>query len=180
MKITEPKTPFVRYNAETDEEEGGMQEVVANKIWVLLHFVDIPALDLGNSYSSPPSKHPSPVHSPIVSEFQTDLSRSSSRRPSFSNSGQPSFPSRSASGSSGRSASFSSSLQEAIGKEPRASTSKAYREEIESDDDGTDEIGVFQDALVANLANTCNVQLLSSMQHSYELEDGITLMRPEQ
>ena len=23
MKITEPKTPFVRYNAETDEIEGG-------------------------------------------------------------------------------------------------------------------------------------------------------------
>jgi protein phosphatase inhibitor 2 len=23
MKITEPKTPFVRYNAETDEVEGG-------------------------------------------------------------------------------------------------------------------------------------------------------------
>jgi len=28
MKITEPKTPYVRYNAETDEIEGGLSQLL--------------------------------------------------------------------------------------------------------------------------------------------------------
>jgi protein phosphatase inhibitor 2 len=31
MKITEPKTPYVRYNAETDEVEGGEPSVRGNR-----------------------------------------------------------------------------------------------------------------------------------------------------
>jgi len=61
MKITEPKTPYVRYNAELDEVEG-----------------DIPTIDLGgSSASSPPPASPSPVEPP------------SPRRPSFSTGKRP-------------------------------------------------------------------------------------------
>ncbi|KAH9971400.1 hypothetical protein BGW80DRAFT_1322240 [Lactifluus volemus] len=61
MKITEPKTPYVRYNAELDEVEG-----------------DIPAFDLGRSLApSPPPSSPSPVEPP------------SPRRPSFSTGKRP-------------------------------------------------------------------------------------------
>jgi len=83
MKITEPKTPYVRYNAETDEIEG-----------------EIPNLDLGHRYESPPQS-PEPPPSPTGA----DTSGQSSRRTSFSSSGRPSG--RSASSSSSRSTSFS-------------------------------------------------------------------------
>jgi len=80
MKITEPKTPYVRYNAETDQIE------------------DIPNLDLSGRYSAPNSNPASPIltASPIESEH----SGPSSRRTSLSSTGRP---------STGRSASVHSS-----------------------------------------------------------------------
>jgi protein phosphatase inhibitor 2 len=76
MKITEPKTPYVRYNAELDEVEG-----------------DIPAFELGRSSApTPPPASPSPVGppSPRRASFSTGTrpgrssSGSSSRSTSFS------------------------------------------------------------------------------------------------
>ncbi|PPQ75908.1 hypothetical protein CVT26_000173 [Gymnopilus dilepis] len=86
MKITEPKTPYVRYNAETDTVEG-----------------DIPNLDL-NYPRSPPE---SPTMS--VSPTGADTSGPSSRRTSISSNGRPgtSMSGRSGSGTSSRSTSFS-------------------------------------------------------------------------
>ncbi|KAF9651738.1 hypothetical protein BDM02DRAFT_3110199 [Thelephora ganbajun] len=89
MKITEPKTPYVRYNAETDEFEG-----------------DIPSLDLAGNNSgvsspilqSPVSAEPPP--SPPVSPHRTSFSSGINGR---SSSGSI----RSRSGSSSRSTSFS-------------------------------------------------------------------------
>ncbi|KAF8338549.1 hypothetical protein F5887DRAFT_982725 [Amanita rubescens] len=85
MKITEPKTPYVRYNAETDEVEG-----------------DIPDLHLGNKYitESPPPSSP-------VSSTGADTSGPSSRRTSISSSGGRPASGRSGSASSSRSTSFS-------------------------------------------------------------------------
>ncbi|KAI0262846.1 hypothetical protein BGY98DRAFT_702789 [Russula aff. rugulosa BPL654] len=76
MKITEPKTPYVRYNAELDEIEG-----------------DIPTFELGGSSApSPPPASPSPIEppSPRRASFSTgkkpgrSSSASSSRSTSFS------------------------------------------------------------------------------------------------
>jgi len=87
MKITEPKTPYVRYNALTDEVEG-----------------DIPSLDLGSHFSNQSS--PTQGQSP-VSATGPNASASSSRRTSFSSTGRSSsVPGRSSSGSSSRSTSF--------------------------------------------------------------------------
>ncbi|KAK7470295.1 hypothetical protein VKT23_001726 [Stygiomarasmius scandens] len=86
MKITEPKTPYVRYNAETDEIEG-----------------DIPALDLNGRYITPNS--PTLSTSPTAAES----SGPSSRRTSISSTGRPpaSVSGRStSSGQSSRSTSF--------------------------------------------------------------------------
>jgi len=70
MKITEPKTPHVRYNAELDEVEG-----------------DIPAFDLGRSSApSPPPASPSPVGPPSPRR----ASFSTGKRPGRSNSGSSS------------------------------------------------------------------------------------------
>jgi protein phosphatase inhibitor 2 len=35
MKITEPKTPYVRYNAETDQVEGGMVPLINCSLYVI-------------------------------------------------------------------------------------------------------------------------------------------------
>ncbi|TFK66558.1 hypothetical protein BDN72DRAFT_844173 [Pluteus cervinus] len=90
MKITEPKTPYVRYNAETDTVEG-----------------DIPDLALGAHYivddeTQPPNAF---SHSPVrsVSPTGADASGVSSRRTSISSVG------RSTGGGSGRSGSANSS-----------------------------------------------------------------------
>ena len=97
MKITEPKTPYVRYNAELDEVEGGAcalspPGVPTISAHVAEFSVEIPAFDLGMpSAPSPPPASPSPVEP------------SSPRRPSFSTGKRPG---RSSSGSSNRSASF--------------------------------------------------------------------------
>ncbi|EMD40408.1 hypothetical protein CERSUDRAFT_111012 [Gelatoporia subvermispora B] len=89
MKITEPKTPYVRYNAETDVVEG-----------------DIPSLDLNGRTSSPESSVR--AQSPVSSTGATGGGSSpSSRRTSFSSAGRTSTPSgRPGSGSSSRSTSF--------------------------------------------------------------------------
>jgi len=87
MKITEPKTPFVRYNAETDEVEG-----------------DIPNLDLSSRFSAPNSNPTSPVLS--SSPIDGNASVPSSRRTSLSSTGRSSSR-RSASAGSSRSTSFS-------------------------------------------------------------------------
>jgi len=83
MKITEPKTPYVRYNAETDQVEG-----------------DIPNLDLGGRYSAPNSN----PGSPILTTSPIDASEPSSRRTSLSSTGG-----RPSTSVSGRSASVHSS-----------------------------------------------------------------------
>ncbi|KAF9057847.1 hypothetical protein BJ165DRAFT_82754 [Panaeolus papilionaceus] len=90
MKITEPKTPYVRYNAETDTIEG-----------------DIPDLSLNYSTSPTEDIHPtSPTAS--ISTTGADTSGPSSRRTSISSAGRPgTSPSgRSSSGTSSRSTSF--------------------------------------------------------------------------
>ncbi|KAI0043152.1 hypothetical protein FA95DRAFT_1546767 [Auriscalpium vulgare] len=68
MKITEPKTPYVRYNAETDEVEG-----------------DIPTLHLS---STPPTTSPPPGPGRVSSPEPAPLSPTitSPRRASFSSS----------------------------------------------------------------------------------------------
>ncbi|KAF8638560.1 hypothetical protein AX17_002103 [Amanita inopinata Kibby_2008] len=87
MKITEPKTPYVRYNAETDTVE------------------DIPALDLGGSRYRSSSPSQSPIRS--TSPMGADASGPSSRRTSISSTGRPGGSGRSGSTSSSRSTSFS-------------------------------------------------------------------------
>ncbi|GBE79857.1 predicted protein [Sparassis crispa] len=91
MKITEPKTPYVRYNAETDTLEG-----------------DIPALDLNGingRVASPVSSLRG--QSPSSSTGATGGgSTPSSRRTSFSSNGRTSTPVGRGSGSSSRSTSF--------------------------------------------------------------------------
>ncbi|KAI5993611.1 hypothetical protein EDD15DRAFT_911203 [Pisolithus albus] len=82
MKITEPKTPYVRYNADTDEIEG-----------------DIPNLDLGFRASSPTT------YSQPESPTSVIVSSPSSRRASLSSVGRNSSG-RSASVTSSRSTSF--------------------------------------------------------------------------
>jgi len=90
MKIMEPKTPYVRYNAETDTVEG-----------------EIPNLDLGFPQSPLEMDHP---NSPTVSVSPTgaDTSGPSSRRTSISSNGRPgtSMSGRSGSATSSRSTSF--------------------------------------------------------------------------
>ncbi|KIJ20535.1 hypothetical protein PAXINDRAFT_68146 [Paxillus involutus ATCC 200175] len=83
MKITEPKTPYVRYNAETDEVEG-----------------DIPDLHLGARAGSPASCSPR-----SVSPVSMMASGPSSRRASLSSIGRNSSG-RSGSATSSRSTSF--------------------------------------------------------------------------
>jgi len=89
MKITEPKTPYVRYNAETDEIEG-----------------DIPNLDLDGHYILPRERG---TTSPALSVSSTGANTSgpSSRRTSVSSLGRPNSASgRSGSATSSRSTSF--------------------------------------------------------------------------
>lgn len=105
MKITEPKTPYVRYNAELDEVEGGTYLYPSRRIAHLIHnHADIPDFSLA-------SDHPlaaSPAVSPTTGSFQPTApaasppeSGPSSRRPSISSNNA-----RSSSRSSSRSTSF--------------------------------------------------------------------------
>jgi len=84
MKITEPKTPYVRYNAETDTFEG-----------------DIPDFSLSSdkgTAESPRAMSQSPTF--------VETSLPSPRRPSFSAPSRPGVSGRSGSASSSRSTSF--------------------------------------------------------------------------
>jgi len=91
MKITEPKTPFVRYNAETDEVEG---------------MSDIPTFHLDSRSRSPSNPSYSNPVSPILSSPPPIESEqpAQSRRASFGNAAVR--PTGSGSGSSSRSTSF--------------------------------------------------------------------------
>ncbi|KAF5363990.1 hypothetical protein D9756_000254 [Leucocoprinus leucothites] len=82
MKITEPKTPFVRYNAETDTVEG-----------------DIPDLNLGGQYTYSDSPPQSPTQT--VSSTGANTSGPSSRRTSISSVGFSFSNSGSGSGDAG-------------------------------------------------------------------------------
>ena len=113
MKITEPKTPYVRYNAETDEFEGGeagpcffsASARISSPFFSAI--LDIPSLDLAGNNSgvdSPILQSPvsteQPPPSPPVSPHRTSFSSGVNGR---SSSGSV----RSRSGSSSRSTSFS-------------------------------------------------------------------------
>lgn len=118
MKITEPKTPYVRYNAETDEVEGGalcpffcglVQRTVLTFGCLVpvpppplpcVRVLDIPDLLLGARASSPTS-----VSSRGESPTSVMASGPSSRRASLSSVGRNSSG-RSGSATSSRSTSF--------------------------------------------------------------------------
>ncbi|PAV21245.1 phosphatase regulatory subunit glc9 [Pyrrhoderma noxium] len=120
MKITEPKTPYVRYNAETDEIEG-----------------DIPDLDLGRVGGSLAEYATSPTEMKRSSRGTTpEPSENGSRRTSFSSVGRPSVSGRSGSGASSRSTSFSLPA-ETIGKEIRGASGERGEVEIEEMDEET-------------------------------------------
>jgi len=90
MKITEPKTPYVRYNADTDEIEG-----------------DIPDLSLSGGYSSMFAAERAASPPLSISPTNADTSGPSSRRTSISSAGPPDTPGRAgSSGASSRSTSF--------------------------------------------------------------------------
>ncbi|KAF8076745.1 hypothetical protein FPV67DRAFT_1472533 [Lyophyllum atratum] len=92
MKISEPKTPYVRYNAETDEVEG-----------------EIPQFDLDGRYIPPLARDNEPGSPQMsVSSTGADTSGPSSRRTSISSIGRSgSVSGRSGSATSSRSTSFS-------------------------------------------------------------------------
>ncbi|KII95265.1 hypothetical protein PLICRDRAFT_149852 [Plicaturopsis crispa FD-325 SS-3] len=119
MKITEPKTPFVRYNAETDTVEG-----------------EIPSLDLASlgRYTASPSDPSSPVMS--ASPTGADASGPSSRRTSISSAGRSGSVKPTGSGTSSRSTSFN--LPSDARKEIRAD-SRQTGEEVEVDEEMDEE-----------------------------------------
>lgn len=105
MKITEPKTPYVRYNAETDTVEGGLYcALVAgySKLTLNTRYIDIPDLNLGHYYSA--GSPSSPTMSVSPSATGAEASGLSSRRTSISSSGRAASLGRSS--SSSRSTSF--------------------------------------------------------------------------
>ncbi|KAJ8582220.1 hypothetical protein M405DRAFT_831031 [Rhizopogon salebrosus TDB-379] len=118
MKITEPKTPYVRYNAETDEVEG-----------------DIPSLDLSGYMTSSPRS---------VSPTGADTSGPSSRRTSLSSAGRPASG-RSGSTASSRSTSFSLP-NEARGEIRAMEGDKG--EEVETDEEMDEEAAAKHAAFV--------------------------------
>ncbi|KAJ7771138.1 hypothetical protein DFH07DRAFT_804998 [Mycena maculata] len=137
MKITEPKTPYVRYNAETDTVEG-----------------EIPNLDLNGQYvwTNGTSNPTSPL---LVSPSPTgaDTSGPSSRRTSFSSTGRSgsvsgrsgSASGRSGSGNSSRSTSFN--LPNDARREIRAD-GRETGEEVELDEEMDEETAAKHAAFV--------------------------------
>ncbi|KAJ7724918.1 hypothetical protein B0H16DRAFT_1540244 [Mycena metata] len=136
MKITEPKTPYVRYNAETDTVEG-----------------EIPNLDLNGQYvwTNGSSNPTSPVMSP--SPTGADGSGPSSRRTSFSSTGRSgsvsgrsgSASGRSGSGNSSRSTSFN--LPNEARREIRADE-REMGDEVELDEEMDEETAAKHAAFV--------------------------------
>jgi protein phosphatase inhibitor 2 len=111
MKITEPKTPYVRYNAELDELEGGTHLPYPYRLPILTRsHPDIPSLSLSTDGSprvaaraaSPATSPTGPtfVPPPDASPAPDSVSGPSSRRQSVSSNA------RSSSRSSSRSTSF--------------------------------------------------------------------------
>jgi len=119
MKITEPKTPYVRYNAETDEFEG---EIPSLDLAGTISGVDSPILQSPVSTEQPP---PSPPVSPRRASFSSGPNgRSSSGTGSI----------RSRSGSSSRSTSFSLP-HEAKGEISHGKAIGPDDEEVEEDEE---------------------------------------------
>ncbi|KIK67693.1 hypothetical protein GYMLUDRAFT_36424 [Collybiopsis luxurians FD-317 M1] len=113
-KITEPKTPYVRYNPLTDEVEG-----------------DIPNLDLNGRYV--------PASPVLSSSPQTsNLSGPSSRRTSFSSAGRSASGSG-RSGSPGSSRSTSFNLPDEARSDIRAAGNGERGEEVEFDEEMDEE-----------------------------------------
>ncbi|KAF9266292.1 hypothetical protein L218DRAFT_105736 [Marasmius fiardii PR-910] len=122
MKITEPKTPYVRYNPETDEVEG-----------------DIPVLDLNGRFVSPPSP---------ISPTNADSSSPSSRRTSVSSTGRPPASTSGRSSSSGQSSrSTSFNLPDEARKPIRAERGE-QAEEVEVDEEMDEETAAKHAAFV--------------------------------
>ncbi|KIY52311.1 hypothetical protein FISHEDRAFT_35545 [Fistulina hepatica ATCC 64428] len=130
MKITEPKTPYVRYNAETDTVEG-----------------EIPNLDLNGRYiSSPEASNPT---SPQTSTqlLSPDNSVPSSRRTSLSSGGRPS-PSVRSSGSRSSSRSTSFNLPNETRGEIRAGLRDSSSDEIEAEEEMDEETAAKHEAFL--------------------------------
>jgi len=126
MKITEPKTPYVRYNAETDQVEG-----------------DIPSLDLGGRASSPMEYTTSSPRS--ASPTGANTSGPSSRRTSLSSVGRTASG-RSASTGSSRSTSFN--LPSEARGEIRAAVQCETGEEVETEEEMDEEAAAKHEAFV--------------------------------
>ncbi|KAJ6515409.1 hypothetical protein C8R45DRAFT_1139660 [Mycena sanguinolenta] len=134
MKITEPKTPYVRYNAETDTVEGEIPNLDLNGVW-----------SNGSTPASPVLMSPSSTGA--------DASGPSSRRTSFSSNGRSgsvsgrsgSASGRSGSGASSRSTSFN--LPSEARREIRADE-REPGEEVELDEEMDEETAAKHAAFV--------------------------------
>lgn len=142
MKITEPKTPYVRYNAETDEFEGGKpcpnflllprSYIPASPVSMIS---DIPSLDLAGNNSGVSS----PVlQSPVSAEQPPPSPPASPRRASFSSGVNGRSSSGRRSGSSSRSTSFSlpNEAKGEISQERLGPSDEEVEEEEEMDEEG--------------------------------------------
>jgi len=131
MKITEPKTPYVRYNAETDQVEG-----------------DIPNLDLTGRYTefnsgpASPTLTSSPVEAAGSSSAQSSRRTSLSGRPGVSTSGRSASVN---SGTSSRSTSFSLPSE---AKGQIATDGRDPGEEVEFDEEMDEETAAKHAAFV--------------------------------
>ena len=141
MKITEPKTPYVRYNPETDEIiEGGLYICGSSFLLLLKQFwLDIPTLELELSATTlGGARSASPANS--ISTTGANASGPSSRRTSISSIGRPgtAMSTRSESGASSRSTSFSlpNDARSAIRADRRSPG-----EEVEFDEEMDEECG---------------------------------------
>ncbi|KAJ7682298.1 hypothetical protein DFH06DRAFT_1075939 [Mycena polygramma] len=167
MKITEPKTPYVRYNAETDTVEGEIPNLDLNGQYVWNH-------GLGDSATSP-------VLSP--SPTGADFSGPSSRRTSFSSNGRSgsvsgrsgSASGRSGSGNSSRSTSFN--LPNDARREIRAD-GRQTGEEVELDEEMDEETAVkhaeFVRARGRHYSNEAEAMKLAAKLLSEEEDDQET------
>ncbi|KAF8580580.1 hypothetical protein K439DRAFT_293284 [Ramaria rubella] len=133
MKITEPKTPFVRYNAETDEVEG---------------MSDIPPFSLDTRSRSPSNQsYSNPVSPTISSPAQIEPDRTTqSRRASFGNG--PGRSTSSGSGSSSRSTSFNLPYSSEAIRAVRSEGQGEQGEEVEFDEEMDEETAARHAAFV--------------------------------
>jgi protein phosphatase inhibitor 2 len=127
MKITEPKTPYVRYNPETDEVEGGMSwtMLLTDAYLTRWNVEEIPSLDL-DKHGGPSSQPTSPVLMQSPSASIKEIPDVPSRRSSIASLG------RSSSGRSSRSTSFN--LPKDATKEIRATGGETGEIDLEEMD----------------------------------------------